>query len=86
MIIDHQKLQRKKQSNIDLKALRDKSLLLRNEAQALRTNSLLLRNELKELRAVSRDIKTKSYILRTESKCLGLNQMSHCHLEINLYY
>ena len=47
-------------SNIDLKALRDKSLLLRNEAQALRTNSLLLRNELKELRAVSRDIKTKS--------------------------
>ena len=36
-------LQRKKMSNIDLKALRDKSLLLRNEAQSLRTNSLLLR-------------------------------------------
>ena len=35
-------LQRKKISNIDLKALRDKSLLLRNEAQSLRTNSLLL--------------------------------------------
>ena len=35
-------------SNIDLKALRDKSLLLRNEAQTLRTNSLLLRNELVE--------------------------------------
>ena len=36
-------LQRKKMLNIDLKALRDKSLLLRNEAQSLRTNSLLLR-------------------------------------------
>ena len=64
------KLQRKKMFNIDLKALRDKSLLLRNEAQALRTNSLLLRNELKELRAVSHDIKTKSYILRTKSQML----------------
>ena len=52
------KLQRKKMLNIDLKALRDKSLLLRNEAEALRTNSLLLRNDLKELRAVSHDIKT----------------------------
>ena len=57
------KLQRKKKLNI---ALRDKSLLLRNEAQALKTNSLLLRNELKELKAVSHDIKTKSYMLRTE--------------------
>ena len=28
-------LQRKKMSNIDLKALRDKSLLLKNEAQIL---------------------------------------------------
>ena len=64
------KIQRKKMFNIDLKALRDKSLLLRNEVQALRTNSLLLRNELKELRAVSHDIKTKSYILRTESQMI----------------
>ena len=60
----------RKMSNIDLKALTDKSLLLRNEAQALRTNSFLLRNELKKLRAVCHDIKTKSYILRTESQML----------------
>ena len=57
--------------NIDLKALRDKLLLLlRNEAQALGTNSLLLRNELKELRVASHGIKTKSYLLRTESQIL----------------
>ena len=64
------KLQRKKMSNFDLKALRDRSLVLRNETQSLRTNSLLLRNLLKELRVVSRVIKTKSCILRTGSQML----------------
>ena len=76
-------LQRKKKSNIDLKALRDKSLLLRNEAQALRTNSLLLRNEFKELRAVSHDIKARSYILRTESQMLR-NKSIKSETDINI--
>ena len=44
--------------------------MLRKQSQALRNNSLLLRNELKELRAASHDIKNKSYILRTESQML----------------
>ena len=77
---------KKKMLNIDLKALRDKSLLLRNEAQALRTNSLLLRNELKELRAASHDIKTKLYILRTESQMLRAKSKTSQLLEINHYY
>ena len=76
-------LQRKKKSNIDLKALRDKSLLLRNEAQALRTNSLLLRNEFKELRAVSHDIQAISYILRTESQMLR-NKSIKSETDINI--
>ena len=35
----------------------------RKGSQALKNNSLLLRNELKEFRAASHDIKNKSYIL-----------------------
>ena len=44
--------------------------MLRKESQALRNNSLLLRNELKEIRAASNNIKNKSYILRVESQML----------------
>ena len=43
---------------------------MRHKPQALGTNSLLLRNELKELRVASHGIKTKSYLLRTESQML----------------
>ena len=42
--------------------------MFRKESQALRNNSLLLRNELKEIRAASNNIRNKSYILRTESQ------------------
>ena len=44
--------------------------MLKKESQALRNNSLLLRNELKEIRAESNNIKNKSYILRIESQML----------------
>ena len=51
-------------------SLRDKSLLLRNEAQALRNKSLLVRTESKEQRSESQILRNESKELRNEAQAL----------------
>ena len=59
------------------KELRDKSQVLRSEAQALRNESFLIRNELHKIRSEAQALRNSSHKIRSEAQALRNESQEH---------